>query len=284
MNAMHPGLSEDEYRSTCEPALSQSTAHVLVTKSPAHAWHFHRHDRRRPTDEMVLGSVIDALILGGDCDRRVAVISGVDSFRKKEARALRDQAIAEGKIPVTQATVDKAASTADRIRDAIARVGIDFGACERQMSIFWEEDGVQCRGRADAISRDWTTVFDLKTTSNLQPNGIGAHMVRYGYDIQAAAYVRALETLRPELAGRVKYVGVFVETEEPHGVLLVELGGTMCELGTQRWQRALRIWRRHLESGEWPSYPAEPMRVEAPAWAMTAEFEAELNGASNAPF
>src|SRR5690242_20841585 len=84
------------------PSLSASIAHLLVNQTPWHAWAAHPklnpHYERVERDIFDLGNVAHQLILEGDAER-VAVIDCSD-WRTKDAREQRDEARAEGKVPL----------------------------------------------------------------------------------------------------------------------------------------------------------------------------------------
>jgi hypothetical protein len=131
---------------------------------------------------------------------------------------------------------------------------------------------VTCRSMLDHVSADWTTVDDLKTCESAHPRDVERSFLKYGYDIQHAAYVHAAEALKPELAGRVKMRFVFVETEPPFGVSIVVPDGAMREYGNRRWHRAATVWAGCTIANKWPDYEGE-QTVTVPAWALAQEEE-----------
>ncbi len=277
---MKPGfydMSALEYHADpCDvPSLTQSIANEMLTRSP---WHAHRlHPKlggksRVATDAKDAGNLMHALLLGQE---HAFAVCDVDDFRTKAARELRDDAIARGKTPVKKSDFDAAMEHAARI-DRKLRVehGITLGTMKRELTAIWHEQTdtiglepapVVCRARLDAF--DGETIYDVKTCADASAAKLSRSVLQFGYHVQAAAYVSAVEKLIPRMAGRVRFVLLFVENETS-AVVPVELDGTFRELGRERWQTAVNVWRACLTSNVWPGYAHDgPLRLECPEWA-----------------
>lgn len=275
-------MSESEYHSDpCEtPSLSASIANVLHTQSPLHAYHLHPRlggHRRPPTASMDAGSLAHLLLLGTGSKVEVIV---ADDWRTKAAKAARDEARAAGKIPVLVEDHDQAAATADALRARFDEHGIKLYG-QSEVSVFWREGSVQCRGRIDHVNglepdRNLIQVLDLKSIKSADPDTCRRHIDTYGYAIQQAAYTRALAQLCPWASGRIDFVFVFFELEPPHAVTPLRLSGAFFELGERRWERAVRTWERCLSTGVWPGYEDGVGVVEPPPWAMARDMERQI--------
>ena len=255
------------------PRLSQSTAHTLVTQSPAHAWWYHPRlggHRKTTTDAMTQGTLLHRLVLG--CGPDIQIIDAPD-FRTKAAKAARDEAIEAGRVPVIASKFESLRSRSDGIRERLRdECGITFDGA-KELSIYWTEEpdagkGVRCRGRIDHIYD--TTIHDLKFVSSAHPDAVARKAFDLGYDIQAAAYTSAAEMQFPELAGRMEFVFVFVEAEPPHGIYAAPLNGEYRAIGERRWMRAVRMWRECLRSASWPNYSSKNdlASIAPPPWVM----------------
>lgn len=279
----HRNVSKAEYLADpCDrPSLSASIASLLLSRSPAHAHAAHPMfggHRSAPTEAMVEGTIIDSLLVGGDTE---LVESPHDEYRSKEAKAWRDAVLAEGKQPIKSKALREAQAAADAIRKNLKAAGLELNG-EHQLTAVWDVHGVRCRARFDHWLEGTATIVDLKTTENARPEGLASKMVSFGYAVQWAAYINAVETLRPELAGRVKMVFAFAELEPPYAVTLASPAGTMRALGQFQWDTAVKQWGECLRTNVFPAYT--PTEVEAPAWALSA-MEASLAGGSvDAPF
>ena len=175
-----------------------------------------------------------------------------------------------------------ARATAERLSARIRGYGIDLGSGTTEVPLRWVDSGVTCSGRLDFLLQNMTQIIDVKTTEgSVHPDACAAALCNQAGAIQDCAYRRAVEILRPDLAGRVDVLFLFCQMVEPFAVTPVRCGGTMRQLGALRWEAALRIWERCLRLDEWPSHVSGPVFVEAPAWAMTKELMREEE-ASNA--
>ena len=262
------------------PRLHQSTAKILLEKSPAHA--IMARQKREDQDEettaaLLKGTLVDALVFGIGLD--VIVPIAFDNYRTKGAQIQRDEAIVEGKTPVLTAEYDRLQKVADVIRKDLAVRGFPLQAHESQVSFDWEApNGCPCSGKLDHLFRDRALILDLKTTRSAAEPDIQKSFTKYGYDIQQAAYIQAVETMFPTLQGKVKFVFYFTETEEPYGSRLVECSGQMKYLGNLKWMKACRIWKQCLDTGVWPGYSPDVFLIEPKPWEMELKETGGENG------
>lgn len=287
-----PGLYADVphaayHADPCEaPSLSASIAGILLGQSPLHAWHAHPRLGGHVADDWsepkVRGSIVHSLLLGGGAD---VVAVPFEDWRKKEAQAARKEAVAAGKIPVLVHKLREYKAAADALREK-SRLGVLLGEgmVERELVAVWRsgcEDGPLCRGRLDAWEPDALTIHDPKTCENAKAAASGTCAVRYGRDMQAAAYIEAMETLYPMLAGRVRFKWHFLEVVPPYGVIEAEPTGEMLELGRRKWHRAVATWAKCLRDDVWPGYSEEVWRIEPPPWAVEADLVEQLEGTND---
>lgn len=263
------------------PSLSASIAKVIDEESPLHAWT--RHPRlggmkRKATNAMNNGSLSHALLLGKGKD--IEVIDASD-YRTKAAQQARDAASEAGKIPVLADAYEEAREASDTIRQRFAEKGIVLdGASE--LSAFWTErllDGteVQCRGMLDHMTLP--RIVDVKSTKSAKPDACRRSIETYGYAIQHAAYVSAVEHIRPDLAGRVDFIFAFYETEPPFDVVPVRLSGAFRQLGERAWKRAVETWERCLRTAKWPGYVSGVIELEPSPWTLTRDMEKQIASA-----
>jgi hypothetical protein len=268
----HARYHADDFGSV--PTLSRSIAHLLVARSPLHAWAAHPRlggalvrDDTAASDN---GSLMHALLFGG---AEIAVIDAKD-FRKREAREQRDAARQRGALPVLAHVYENAAAVAGLYRDQLLALGINPAACGREVIILWEEDGgVQCRARLDMCDAENGVIYDAKFIRNGRPSDFARTMVLDGYDMQAAAYTRALRAVSPS-TDRATLEFVLCESTHPYAVTRASLAESMRSFGEQRWRRAVAMWSECLASNSWPGYGAQ--LIEAPAWALSQEFDEQV--------
>lgn len=265
------------------PSLSSSIARTLISATPAHA--FVQHPRLNPGREndsssaMEMGSVIHELVLGkgGGFD-----VLPFEDYRTKAAKEARDAAIALGKSPILEHKYQDARKVAESI---IARVEMIDG-CEElfkpdyghpEVAMFWRDTGdVWCRTMID-----WQDghgiVTDLKTTGRGLDDRTLLAMIGDGLDVQLGHTLRGLSILRPETIGRIRWRWCFVETEEPFEVRIVEADGATMTMGAKKAAYAVESWRRCIDTGNWPGYPARIERLSYPQWAENKWIEREMN-------
>ncbi len=270
-------LPADEYHADpCErPSLSASIAKVLDRSSPLHAWAAHpRFGGRAPVREskaLARGTLLHALLLG-ESDR-IEVVHA-DDWRTKAAKAARADANAWGRIPTLVGDLERTQVVADAITERLDELGLVLvGASE--VTMFWLEEAddgtrVQCRGRIDHLRG--TQVYDLKSAASAHPDAIQRQVDALGYAIQRAAYVSGLERVL-NAPGRVEFTFIFAELEAPFVVTPVRLNGEFRALGERRWRRAVNLWARCVNEGNWPSYADRVLELAPPRWAMANELE-----------
>ena len=268
------------------PRLSQSLATTCVLKTPLHAWQQHpllgHHDYvYEPSDSD--GTIIHSLILEPDS----ADIEEIDGsqiktkggepaklpFSTTEGKALRDAALAAGRIPMLSEKLGAFRYKAAAIRQRFeAHPSPVVFSGRSEVTIYWSEETpsgpVRCRARLDhlIVTPERIQIIDLKSTESAAPRDLRASCWRYGYDIQAAAYVRAVEAAFPAYVGRVDFTFAFAELEKPYAVAPVTLNGEFMRLGEQRWERGRDAWQAALEGDNWTGYGGGSL--EPPAWAL----------------
>lgn len=195
-------------------------------------------------------------------------------WRRGDAQAAREAIAARGAIallPKDQRFLEQAVT---RLRGELALYGYEFDG-ESEAGIEWSEfaaDGseVSCRGLIDHWRPKQCAILDLKMMHSAHTESCRRHIVAYGGDIQAAAYISAVERIHPELAGRVSFT--FLCCELSTGVVTpVLFGGSMKVLGGARWKRAVDTWAVCLATDTWPAYVDAPVVLDAPEWAIKQE-------------
>lgn len=264
-------VTADEYHGDpCEvPSLSASIGTLLVDRSPKHAWQAHPRFGSTPkvaTPSMDRGTLIHRLVLGAGAE--IAIVDAPD-YRTNAAKADRDAARKEGKIPVLAEAYSDAIAVAEVLKVRLAEFDVRFTG-DSEVPIAWEQDTphgrIWCRGLLDHV--EGALISDLKTCRSAHPRSCARHVVEYGYDVQRAAYVEGLEAVHPELRGRVEFVFLFCETDPPYAVSPVRLDGVLREYGERRWARAKELWARSLHTNDWPAYGPGIEFLAAPGWLM----------------
>jgi hypothetical protein len=275
--------AEDYHADPCEtPSLSASIAHILCTQTPRHAWAAHPRlnpdFQRREEEHFDIGKFAHRLLLEGTDD---IVIVDYPDWRTNAAKALRDEARAEGRLPLL-------AKHAEAVRAMIAAAGSQLNALEvdpplfvdgaAEQTLIWQEGNVMCRARLDWLHDDFGAIDDYKTTtSTAHPERWSRRLFEQGCDIQAAFYLRGLCAALPGEAGPAdaEFRLVVQETYPPYALSVISLAPAALELANAKVEYAIGLWQRCLETDTWPGYPTEVCYAELPAWEETRWLEKE---------
>lgn len=280
-------LTADEYfADPCQtPSLSASIARKLVGESPRHAYAAHPRlggKAQKVTKAMNAGSIMHSLLLDGG---KGIVECHYDNFKTKAAQNDRDQAIAEGKTPITSIDLAEARKVAAILKGKLAASQMVFDG-EHEIVALWTEtadDGtiVPCRAMMDHWSFARAMIDDLKTSESADPGKIARSIADKGYDIQAAAYNSAATKIHPELIGRVQVSFGFCELEDPYATTVIERGraGSFYELGEMRWRRAINTWAWCTTNARWPEYASARIKhLDLPPYVMQRELDIQACG------
>lgn len=240
--------------------LRQSLARIMLDRGAAAARRAAEAPSSAPSGAAEWGTLVHALAVGG---RQVRYVDAPD-WRSAAARAARDEAAAAGEIAALRSVHERACLAAQAalhmIDDAALGTG-SMGLPTTESRVQWTADGCPCAGTLDWVSGN--VILDLKTTSATRSE-FGAHVYRYGYDIQAAAYLEAMSAIHPGVPWRYALV---VVPEDPADAWWAPLSGAYLEVGRARWSAAKKIWRQCLETGQWPG-PESGAAIEPPNWVI----------------
>lgn len=268
-------MPEDIYHADPVPggSLSASGAKKILS-SPARFW-FDRLHPPKPTAAMELGTAAHKLTLGVGAQ---IVMVNAEDWRSAEARAERDQARAEGKVPLLRADYGRAATMAAAVRShPLAAALFTQGAAER--SLFWQdrEFGIWCRARLDWLPDSplpygyRMIIADLKTCVSASRDAIAKQVANFSYHIQAAFYVDAVRALG--LDDDPAFLLVFVESAPPHLINIAQLDDDAMNVGRDLGREAMERYRDCSQTGEWPGYSAEIELISLPPWTRRSYAE-----------
>lgn len=282
---LHPGISEAAYHrdALCAtPTLSCSLAKVLIAKSPLHAWTAHprlggKDAEHESTPEQELGSASHKLNLGKGAD---IDILDADDWRKGDAKEFRKTARAAGRIPLLKKNLANLELQRAALRRQLDERGMlaMFDAAAPELVCIYDDGPVRCRAMFDKTFIDESAkravIFDLKNCESANPAGLGKLIYNQSYDMQNVSYDRGLSVLRPDLAGRIDFRFLFIETEFPFCLTVAELDGESRTLGSSKWARAWQMWHECLKADKWPAYGSALERISPPGWGLAAEMGA----------
>jgi hypothetical protein len=275
-------ITSEEYHSSC--ALSSSLAYLICSQSPLHAWTASRLNpdyKRQEEEKFDIGTAAHALLLEGSAS--VAMLDYPD-WRTKEAQEARVAFRAAGKLPILSKHWDDIRAMVAATGPQLDALKVDpplFKDGEPEQSLFWEEDGIQCRARPDWLRDDRATIDDYKTTKgSANPESWTRTLYQIGADIQAAFYLRGLLAINlPKVyIPQPSFRFVVQEQTAPYALSVVSLGPAALEIANRKVEYAIHKWRECLEKDEWPGYPARVCVAEIPGYEETRWLEHEEIG------
>jgi len=268
-------ISADDYHADCCPApsLSSGIAKLLIRRSPRHAHHAHpRLGGERaddPTRTMDNGSIIHKLMLGRGAG--FAMIAA-DDYKTKRAQEARDEARAQGLVPVLAKTLEQLQAAADA---ALAQMRAHpdcqafFDPGRSEAVITWQEHDIWLRCMVDRLPDDPTAPwFDIKATQlsaapvDYQRAIIRDHAFQRSFYLRSARHVGYLPSA---------FLFVVVEQKPPHAVSVMTVAPSLAEIADREVERAVALWRSCIRSGVWPGYAMKTAYVDAPGWMTAAE-------------
>jgi hypothetical protein len=271
------------------PSLTQSVAKILLDRFPKKAWL--AHPRLNPAWEpfehkkFAIGNAAHSLMMGRG--KELAVFDEADwnatgggKGAKKELHELRDEALAQGKVPILKHQHDTAVDMVVSARTQLLTIPDltdAFIEGNGEVVIAAEVDGVWLRSMVDWMV-DPCHLYDYKTTDLCAaPERIPYIMANAGWDVQAAIQERILDVINPAGAGRRHHYFVCQETDEPYAMVPSELPESVMNIGRRKLTAAMQIWRSCMTTGDWPLYSR---KVQSPAYPAYAEarWEEKLMG------
>lgn len=255
-----PDLAEELYHA--DPGSISASGAKTLLRSPAHFLH-ERTYGRAGTRAMDLGTVAHELILG--TGRGYVAVEG-----NRNAKAVKEEIAkheADGKVVLKPDDLAAAERMADAVLSHPMAGQILTSPGQSELSMFWRDPAYDVirRCRWDRFGDDGVGV-DLKSARSADPEKLAKPVLDFGYEISAAWYSEIAAGLGVELAA---YVLVFVESAEPHCVVVRELDDWYFDRGAELAKQALEIYRHCLDTGEWPGYDDEGFAtLPPPRWAQ----------------
>lgn len=280
-------LDVDDYFNDPTPgvALSQSVVKALLSSSPAHA-RIEHPKLAPPAEDDDEREKYDKAKAIGDCAHRLLIGRGkelaVGAFKNwstKEAKAFRDNAEKMGESIILEKHYDQAVAVSKASRAQLDRSGFKdaFREGEGEIAVFAIEDGVWLKSLIDWSEPGFLRLHDYKTSGlSAHESAIPAVLSDAEWGVQAAMQERILDALNPGNAGRRKFFFHLQENYPPEAMRSIELTEAAIALGRRKVAAAIQIWRRCLQTGEWPGYPIDVLHGSHTPWHETRWLEREV--------
>lgn len=288
-----------------EISLNGTVLKALVSDSPLHAWTAHPRlnpDYEEKTDSKFdVGSAAHALFLQGELitdelivtrddddavradvlikvdGKRFALVTDASDWRTKAAKAMRDDARAQGLVPLLAEQWEQTRQLAVTIRERVAEIDANpalFVAGKAEQTLVWRDRDVLCRARLDWLHDSLECCDDLKTAGRTANPHVWARTTMWsiGADIQAAFTLRGL---RLALGVESTFRFVVAEVHAPYAISVVTPSSQALELANRKIDAGLDKWKRCLAEDSWPAFPPRVLTVDPPPWMEQQWWEAQ---------
>lgn len=190
-------------------------------------------------------------------------------WRTDKAQVARDQAKFNGKFPILEKHAADVRSMVGVAEQAIADcsdLGYTLDQGKPEQTLIWKEINTWLKSRLDWLANDYGAILDYKTTASANPEDFARQIIRMGYDMQAAFYVRGMEALTGKTPA---FVFLVQEITPPYACSFIGMPPAFMSLGLGKVEVAIDMWRQCMEAGKWPAYPSRIHWCEPPGWAAS---------------
>ena len=261
-DGIYDGISETTYHADRE-SLSSSGARKLLPPSTPEIFHDAIRNPRY-SDAFDVGHAAHAQVLG--VGGEIVVVDAPD-WRTKAAREQRDQAHAEGKTPLLEATAMEVMAMAAAVRmHPLASAVLAAGMPE--LSGYWHDQttGARLRYRPDWLTTHQGRVLcvDYKTSTTADPTTFARKAADYGYHQQAAWYLDGLAA--NGIADDAEFWFIAQSKARPYPVTVLRYDAEAIAAGRTVNRQAIDLYARCRETGQWPGYPEHVHTIALPPW------------------
>jgi len=271
------GLSAELYHAD-KTSISSSGLRALLNPGCPAQFKYDRDHPQAPKREFDLGNAVHTAVLGEGHD--IVEIVGFSDYKKAEARALRDEAYAAGKVPLLPKEKAQVDAMAKAVREhPLAGPLFAPGSGIAERSIYWTDPatGVRCRVRPDWLKQlpGTTLCVDLKTIKDAAPDTISRAIRDHNYHQQDPLYIDGIEAVGLAPDG-CRFIFAFVSKIPPYLITVRELTDQDRDIGRARNERALRIYAECTGNDTWPDWTGavtEIPQIGMPTWDTIRQAE-----------
>lgn len=249
------------------PSLSAGIADILCRQSPAHARTAHPrlnpNYKAKEDSRFDIGTAAHSLVLEGD--DKVCVVE-FDDWKKKAAQEQRDQARANGLVPLLSKHYHAVKEMVGVAREFISQCEIakHLVAADAELTCIAHTGSTWLRCRPDLLSANRGINVHYKTCENAEPGAFCRQIPRMGYDIAAVLYEDALKRLG------FKSTSYFIaqEISPPYACSLSTLDAAARDIAEGKYEYALRLWEKCMAADRWNAYPLTAAEATPSSWEM----------------
>ena len=249
-------------------AVNHSTLRVLE-RSPAHFAYQFKHGGGKDSDSKRLGSLVHMMLFTPERVQQATIPAPLNPKTGRaygmDTNAWRDYAASHpGHLIVSDEEMEQARVMVQRVM-AHERLSLLINAAsETELVLVWQEDGFVAKGKVDMFCPAAATIGDLKSTADASQRAFAGSVVDWGYDTQAAWYLRGAKACG--LGDDLTFVFGVVENEPPHAVAGYELNKTFLSIGAQRVAEWVERLAQCFKANQWPGLSTQIETLAAPAW------------------
>jgi hypothetical protein len=268
--------AEDYYADPApEPSISNSGISVLLGETAADfAWRNPRLNPEAGLEEAKSnavkrrGDVVHQLALGKGKGFAVGARSW-KTWQSGDSKAFKAEAEEAGLVPILPHALEEAKAIAAVVVDRIQRT-LQGAEYQTEVAFLYQEmtphGPIWVRGLMDVWCPDLGIILDPKITPRIYGEKPARHMIDMGWDRQGALYKRAIGTLFPERAGRVRFADLMVRPEAPFVARTVAPEKAWEATSVWQLEDAFERFGKCLYSGEWPGFPDDVEYLPMPTY------------------
>ena len=243
-------ISNKEYRE--KEGISASDLKKMM-QSMAHWKYYKEHPEDSDSPALLFGRASHKMILEPyDFDNDFVVAPVVDK-RTKAGKEEWQKFVEENqeKDVITQETYDQLIAMRDALYATPFCKRLIDG--EHEKSFFWDEDGLTMKCRPDSFGKigGRYIAIDYKTCECAETERFMKDSIRYGYDLQAAHYLKGL---KESYGVDFEFVFICQEKKPPYVCNIVQADEYFIQSGNQVRESLIEDYRECLKRGEWKGY------------------------------
>lgn len=275
-DGIHPGVSEGVYHGD-RGSLSSSGARALLEPSCPAIFRYEQLQPPKPKKDYDFGHGAHKFVLG-EGEEIVPIYA--DDWRTKDARKQRDDAHAEGKVPLLIDQVEKAQAMANAVYEhPVARALLTADGMA-ELSGYWHDPatGVRLRYRPDWLCQIGSRIIcvDYKSAKSAHPGSFARSAADYGYHQQDAWYRAGL--VANEIDDDPQFIFIVQAKTPPFPVTVLRINAEHVTLGARRNREAIDLYHRCVTTGIWPGYGERIHTIDLPSYHVYQQ-EQELDAA-----
>ncbi len=225
-------------------------------------------DQKRPSSDMILGSLVHCLILAPDDFQKEFFIMPDLNLRTNDGKAYKEKLITEnpGKLWIT----DEDLAQGYRMKSSLmanprAKELLEPGT--KELAVFWTcpFSNLNFKAKLDQFSQ--AHFCELKTTSEAGLDAFSKHVDNMNYDLSLVHYQAGI---KQALGIAPPAFFLVVEREFPHVSQVYPVGQGFWETGHAKWMDAVTKLEAGLRQKQWPGYfkPGDEPEIQPPPWAL----------------